>query len=271
MCLPHFFALPMPHAVITSPANEKIKFARSLAQKKERAAAGQFLLEGTRLIQEAVRAGAAPTMVLYERAAFDTDARLRALVVALQKQTREVYEISANVMRALADTETPQGIAAVFPLPPLTPPSEPTLTLILDRIRDPGNLGTILRTAWAAKVSAVLLAPETADAFNPKTVRAGMGAHFHVPIAAASWDDIAQYVQNIPRVYLAEASGEMSYTRAAWSPPVALIVCNEAEGARDAARRIATATLSIPMPGAAESLNAAVAAGILLFEFVRHV
>lgn len=256
--------------MITSVSNDKIKFARTLSRKHARAAAGQFLLEGTRLIREALGAGFVPALVLYERAAFDTDARLRALVVALQKQTREVYEVNATVMRALAETETPQGIAAVFPIPSLPLPSPTQRVLILDRIRDPGNLGTILRTAWAANVDAVFLAPETADAFNPKVVRAAMGAHFHLPIRAASWQDIAPQVENIPRVYLADAAGEIVYARADWSPPVALIISNEAEGASDDARSIATVTLSIPMPGTAESLNAAVAAGILLFEQVRE-
>jgi RNA methyltransferase, TrmH family len=255
--------------VITSPSNEKIKHVRALLQKKGRDAAGQFVLEGTRLVQEAVNAGLEPALVLYERAAFVQDQRLRALVVAFQKQSREVYEVSANVLRAATDTQTPQGIVAVLPLPALPPPAAPSLTLILDRIRDPGNLGTILRTAWAADASVVLLAPETADAFNPKVVRAGMGAHFHVPLITTAWDEIAGRVQKIPRVYLTGASGELVYSRADWTAPVALIVCNEADGASDAARGIATASLAIPMCGGADSINAAVAAGILLFEFRR--
>lgn len=257
--------------MITSPSNEKIKFARSLARKKERVAAQQFLLEGTRLIQEAQRAGATPTLVYYERAAFQNDARLRSMIVAWERDKREVYEVSAQVMRALSDTETPQGIAAVFPLPKLLPPHAPRLTLILDRVHDPGNVGTMLRTAWAAGVESVLLAPETTDAFNPKVVRAAMGAHYYLPIASASWDEIAEQVQSVPRVYLSDAASEMSYTNADWSPPCALIVGGEAEGASDDARKLATATISIPMPGNAESLNAAVAAGILLFETVRRV
>jgi TrmH family RNA methyltransferase len=172
-------------------------------------------------------------------------------------------------MRALSDTETPQGIAAVFPLPKISPRPNPNLTLILDRVRDPGNVGTMLRTAWAANVDSVVLAPETADAFNPKVVRAAMGAHFHLPIAHASWNEITEQLKSVPRIYLSDTASEMSYTRADWSSPCALIVGGEAEGASDDARKLATATISIPMPGNAESLNAAVAAGILLFEAVR--
>lgn len=266
---PHF--LYFPQILITSPSNEKIKFARALAHKKERAAAQQFLIEGTRLIHEAVRAGEKPALVFYERATFQNDARSRALIVAWEKEKRQVYEVNAQVMRALSDTETPQGIAAVFPLPtPPSPPPTPPLTFILDRVRDPGNVGTMLRTAWAANVSRVLLAPETTDAFNPKVVRAAMGAHFYLPIVSVSWDEIKEQLKNVPRIYVSDAASEMAYTRADWSTPLALIVGGEAEGVSDDARKIATAKISIPMPGSAESLNAAVAAGILLFEVIRR-
>lgn len=96
-----------------------------------------------------------------------------------------------------------------------------------------------------------------------------MGAHFHLALVPASWDEIAERLQNTSRIYLSDAAGELVYTRADWAPPVALIVSNEAEGASAAARQLATATLQIPMRGAVDSLNAAVAAGILLYEFLR--
>lgn len=128
----------------------------------------------------------------------------------------------------------------------------------------------MLRTAWAANVSRVLLAPETTDAFNPKVVRAAMGAHFYLPIVSVSWDEIKEQLKNVPRIYVSDAASEMAYTRADWSTPLALIVGGEAEGVSDDARKIATAKISIPMPGSAESLNAAVAAGILLFEVIRR-
>lgn len=254
---------------ITSVTNEKVKSARSLSRKKDRIAARQFLLEGTRLVREASRVGIPPTLVFYERAAFRADARLRQLVVAFQKETPEVHEVNAEVMRALTDTETPQGIAAVFPLPQIHPPEELRLVLIVDRLRDPGNLGTILRTAWAADVDWVLIAPETTDAFNPKVVRAAMGAHFHIAIDSPTWAEIARRVTGIPRIYLGDVSGEIKYTSADWTPPCALIVGGEAEGVSEQGRKLATSTLSIPMPGHAESLNAAVATGILLFEAIR--
>lgn len=254
--------------LITSVSNDKVKYARSLARKKERVAAEQFLVEGARLLEEASRVGIVPTLVFFERAAINSNARVRQLVIALQKQTREVHEVSATVMRALSDTETQQGIAAVLPLPKLPAKPDPQFTLVLDRVRDPGNLGTILRTAWAASVDSVLLAPETADPFNPKVVRAAVGAHFNVPIVVATWQEIEERLGNV-RVYLADAQGELPYTQADWSPPCALIIGGEAEGVGDEARLIAADKISIPMPGNAESLNAAVAAAILMFEARR--
>ncbi len=272
--------------MITSVANDKVKLARSLARKKELLAAKQFLIEGTRLVAEAARAGVVPALVFFERSAFDTDARLRQLVVDLQKETRDVYEVNGAVMRAVTDTETPAGIAAVVPIPELKIPASPQLILILDRVRDPGNLGTMLRTAWAANVQMVWLAPETADPYNPKVVRAAMGAHFHVPIQPATWSEITGHIESIPRVYLAasprdsslspglasfaesQVPPEINYSHADWTQPLALIIGGEAEGASETARRCATAMVTIPMPGHTESLNAAVAAGILLFEAI---
>ena len=113
-------------------------------------------------------------------------------------------------------------------------------------------------------------APETADAFNPKVVRAAMGAHFYVPISAVTWEEIAAQLKDVRRIYISDAASATPFTRADWSSPCALIVGGEAEGVSAEARTLATAALSIPMPGNADSLNAAVAAGILLFEAVRE-
>jgi TrmH family RNA methyltransferase len=119
-------------------------------------------------------------------------------------------------------------------------------------------------------VDTVFFAPGTADPYNDKVVRAAMGAHFRVPLRVASWEQIADLLRGIPRVYLADARGEVEYMRADWSQPLALIVGGEAEGAGGAARKIATARVSIPMRGGIESLNAAMAATVLLFQAARQ-
>ena len=116
----------------------------------------------------------------------------------------------------------------------------------------------------------IFFAPGTADPYNDKVVRAAMGAHFRVPLRVARWEDLEGALRGISRVYLADARGEVEYTHADWSPPVALIVGGEAEGASDAAKKIATARVNIPMRGGVESLNAAMAATVLLFQAARN-
>lgn len=256
--------------VITSTSNPHIKFARSLARKKERAAHVQFLVEGTRLVREADNAGSTPAFVFFLPSAVEKDPPAQSLLSNLSARTRSVFPVNERVMQTLSETETPQGIAAVYPLPELALPRDLQRVLVLDQLGDPGNVGTILRTAWAADMDAVLLAPDTVDPFNPKVVRAAMGAHFNLPIRSLGWEQIAQVLESVPRIYLADARGDVDFTRADWTPPVALIVGGEAEGVSPQARALATRNVFIPMPGRAESLNAAVAAGILLFASVQE-
>jgi TrmH family RNA methyltransferase len=172
-------------------------------------------------------------------------------------------------MKSCSDTAMPQGVLAVLPFPDLTPPRVSTLVLIADHVRDPGNLGTLLRTALAAGVEQVLLAPGTVDFSNPKVVRSAMGAHLRLPIAAAGWDTIAETVSGCD-VWLAAAGGGRVYTEVDWTRPAALMIGSEARGAGDRARALARSRVSIPMSPAVESLNAAVAAAIILFEAVRQ-
>jgi TrmH family RNA methyltransferase len=255
--------------LITSLSNVKVKHARSLNLKKNRASFRQFAVEGTRVIEESERAGMNPALVFFEPKTVAGSERSGALLKRLQVRTPDVYSVTSEVFQSIAQTENPQGIVAIFPFPDLAPPSDLKSVLILDAIRDPGNLGAIMRTAWAAGVSLLLLAPGTADPFNPKVLRAAMGAHFSLPFLSQSWSEIARTLVPIPRVYVADAHGDQSYTSADWNGPFALIVGGEAEGFGAQAQRLASKHLSIAMPGNAESLNAAVAAGILLFEAVR--
>ncbi len=179
-----------------------------------------------------------------------------------------VVEVPDDVMRAMSDTVTPQGVLAVLPLPELATGDGPQYVLIPDLVRDPGNLGTMLRTAWAADITQVLLPPGSVDPTNPKVVRAAMGAHFRLPIRSAGWDEIWERVGDA-RVFVAEARRGQPYNEVNWRGDVALVVGGEAAGAGGEARA-AAAYVHIPMARGAESLNAAVAAGILLFEGARQ-
>ena len=252
--------------MITSPQNPKLKLIRSLqGRAKARRKENAFLVEGVRLLEEVVAAKWGIRFVLYD---CNLSERGKELLQSLDGS--EIEEVDAALFKSVSDTENSQGILAVlennFQLPI---PDSPDFLLILDQIRDPGNLGTLLRTAAAASVDAVILPPETADAFSPKVLRAGMGAHFHIPIILESWDEIKDRVQNLT-VYLAEMDGGVSYTEASLKNACALIIGGEADGASQSARDLADKNICIPMRNKTESLNAAVAGAILIFEVVRQ-
>jgi TrmH family RNA methyltransferase len=251
--------------MITSAQNERVKYARSLARRRVRQREGRFVVEGTRLLDELVGAGIEPALVLYTAAWAESPAGQRLLP---QIRTGEgAWPVTDAVMAACADTQTPQGVLAVVPFLSLSP--RPGLLLILDAIRDPGNLGTILRSAESAGVGQVLLAPGTVDLYNPKVVRGAMGAHFRLSVFGHDWPDIVQRVSG-RAVWLADAAGETAYDAVDWTRPSALIVGAEASGAGEEAAQMATGRVSIPMTGGAESLNAAMAATVILFEAARQ-
>ncbi|MBC7251547.1 MAG: RNA methyltransferase, partial [Anaerolineae bacterium] len=246
--------------MITSPTNPKIKYVRALARRRTRQREGQFVIEGVRLIEEAMRAGIIPALMNFTTDLEGT-ARGRTLLTAAEKHGVAPLLVSNALMKTMSDTQTPQGVLAVVPFPQLALPPHPSLALIVDGIRDPGNLGTLLRTAQAAGVDAVFLAPGTVDPYNPKVVRGAMGAHFRLPIAVRDWDTIATFISQ-RQVLLADAQGELVYDEVDWCLPSALIIGSEATGASSRARQLAEGRVSIPMQGETESLNAAIAAAV---------
>jgi TrmH family RNA methyltransferase len=254
--------------MITSLKNDRVKHIRALqGRRRVRQRERQMVLEGVRLIEEAVAARLPPSLVFYTQSV-ENDGRAAALLEALRAMDAPVECVSEAVMAACSDTQTPQGLLAVLPLPDLPRPQNPSLILILDRVRDPGNLGTLLRTALAAGVEQVILAPGTVDASNPKAVRAGMGAHFRLPVTALRWEAIGEAVDGCG-VYLATADSETPYTGVDWPQRVALIVGGEAGGAGERAAVLAQKKVAIPMLAGVESLNTGVAAAVILFEIAR--
>jgi TrmH family RNA methyltransferase len=173
-------------------------------------------------------------------------------------------------MAACSDTEAPQGLLAIVSMPDLPLPLPLDLALVADGLADPGNLGTIMRTALAAGVQAVFLTGNTVDPFNPKVVRAAMGAHFHLPIRLVDPEQAAPSLAGI-KAWVAEAAeGGLPYTSVDWRAPSALIIGSEATGPSLAIRSLAAGAIHIPMAPAAESLNAAIASAIILFEIARQ-
>ncbi|MBC7877108.1 MAG: RNA methyltransferase [Anaerolineales bacterium] len=252
--------------MITSNQNSKIKLIRALqGRAKERRETSAFLAEGVRLVEEAVNSNWEFQFALYDETLSE---RGRLQVETLKLRGIDVEEVSTTIMKSLSETETPQGILAVLNESPLPIPDSPNFILIPDQIRDPGNLGTLLRTAAAAGVQAVLLPPETTDAFAPKVIRSGMGAHFRLPIHSMTWDEIKQCTNGL-QIFLAEMNGQSCW-ETDLRQPLTLIIGGEADGASEQARKLANQKISIPMNGNIESLNAGVAGSVLIFEVVRQ-
>jgi TrmH family RNA methyltransferase len=252
--------------VITSTQNPKIKLVRALlGRAKDRREAGAFVVEGVRLVEEAETRDRGFRFALYDRS---LNARGSSLIERLLSRGVEVEEVSEQLMKSLSDTENPQGLLAVLEISQQPIASPLNFVLIPDQMRDPGNLGTLLRTAAAAGVQAVFLPPETVDAFAPKVVRSGMGAHFRLPIQSMKWERIRREIEGL-QVYLADMDGPSCW-EIDLRQPLALIVGSEAEGASQEARELATQKISVPMAGDIESLNAGVAGSVLMFEVVRQ-
>jgi TrmH family RNA methyltransferase len=249
--------------MITSVHNDRVKLAHGLLSgSKSRRKAGKIALEGARLIRDALEAGYLPDFILYDPAAITDPASLGIDADLL-------LDASPEIIRHVSGTESPQGIVGVFPFPTPSLPPAPSRVLILDAISDPGNLGTILRTAAAAGVDVVLLAPGCVDPYNDKALRGGMGAHFRIPVINQSWDKIAATCDGSP-VYLADMQGDQPYDAADWSGRWALVIGSEAHGASEQAEALAHSRVYIPMAAATESINAASAAAAILFEAARQ-
>lgn len=254
--------------MITSTSNPKIKLVRALqTQPRKRKQEGSFIAEGVRLIEEAVSVHWPMEFILYDQTLTDRGKRL--LDTLSSRVSTDVYETTPEIMASVSDTETPQGVLAVCKHRLLPLPDAPTFIILADQVRDPGNMGTLLRTAEATGAEAVLISPGTVDAFSPKVVRAGMGAHFHVPIHPMPWQEIHQYLKGFP-VFLASSEAGAPLWQTDLSQACALLIGGEAFGASTMGEEIATHRVTIPMVGRAESLNAAVAAGMLMAEVMRQ-
>jgi TrmH family RNA methyltransferase len=274
-------------ALITSTSNPRISRARELQTPKGRKKHGLFLMEGPHLLEVLLESGILPVEVYYQPALLERTAEGHALLHRLLHtrglSDNERVEVSERVIESISETQTSQGVVSILPISAFAPQNiqarrphgnRPAL-LILDDLSDPGNMGTILRTALSADVAQVLLTPNSVDCFSPKVVRAAAGAHVALPVAVdQSWEAIEEYIEqhckDERRVLLAEAGSSHHYFEQDLRAPFALITGNEAHGPSAEARKRATTSISIPLANNVESLNAAMATGIILFEAVRQ-
>lgn len=253
--------------MITSTSNARIKEIRKLqTDRRTRDQEGLFVAEGDRWVQELVRLKIRPELVVTTPQWQAQPAHIE-LLAQLDAPHLPVNEA---VMASISDTQTPPGVLVIMAQPAWLLPPQATLLLVLDQVQNPGNLGTMLRTAAAAGVSAVLLSPGCVDAYNPKTVRGGMGAHLRLPILRQDWGEIASAARSLA-VWLASVEHPATpYTQVNWREPSALVIGSEAHGVGTEAKALARGRVTIPMYAQTESLNAAVAAAVILFEVQRQ-
>jgi TrmH family RNA methyltransferase len=261
---------------VTSLANPIIKDIKALAQKKSRDESRTFLAEGLKLVIDALDRGWAIRTLVYAKAG-----KGKPLVEKVAARTVAagglVLEVSEKVMSSITRRDNPQMVAAVFeqrwtPLKDIQPKGSETW-IALDRVRDPGNLGTIIRTADAAGASGVILVGDCTDPFSMETVRATMGSMFALPLVKTTPADFLKWKKSVDaRLVATHLAGAVDYRTIDYrSKPVILMMGNEQSGLPDDLAKAADKLARIPQVGMADSLNLAVATGVMLFEVRRHL
>ena len=249
---------------IESPANPRVKLLRSLTTRSGRSRERSFLVEGIRLLEAALASGALPSLVLYDPAARSEQPRLAALLDQLPRAV--CWAATPAIIKLVSETVTSQGVVGAFPLPTDPIPTS-GLIVVADGLGDPGNLGTLIRTAAAAGAAAVACLPGTTDPFAPKVVRAGAGAHWRLPINRLSIEELQADAGR--GGWLAATRGGIPYHAVSWRSDGYLVIGSEAWGARPAVAGLGFELVTIPLAPGVESLNSAIAAAVLLFE-ARH-
>lgn len=257
--------------MITSTSNTHVRTIRSLRDDRSlRRSERMFVLEGVRLVADLLTSGATPALALYDAEQLMRTSAGQHLLAQLHVLPH-CHAASTAVVNTASDTTNPQGVVAVAHWPDCVVPPHPQLVVICDHIQDPGNLGTIIRSSDAVGVDAIYCSVGCVDAFAPKTVRASMGSLMRVPVYTdATWAAITEAVTHCT-VYGADSTpASIPYTQVDWRGARALIVGNEAHGMSQDGQALAHAQVAIPMRPGIESLNAAMATSIILFEAQRQ-
>jgi TrmH family RNA methyltransferase len=253
---------------ITSLANPTVKAVRALHLRKERDATGLFVAEGLKNVTEGVEQGHAPQILMYGPEA--DHPLLRQAIAATRAGGGEAVEVTEAILAKVSRRDNPQAVVGVFkqvfrPLGALEPAAA-TCWVALHRVRDPGNLGTIVRTADAAGCGGVILVGECCDPYSVEAVRATMGSIFAVPLTQASETEFAAWRGRWPgSVVGALLSATVDYRAAAYRAPSLLLMGNEQQGLPPEMAALCDVNVKIPMRGRADSLNLAVATGIMIY------
>ncbi|BBH24729.1 23S rRNA methyltransferase [Paenibacillus baekrokdamisoli] len=259
-----------PIISLTSLQNDQVKAMAALLEKKHRDRTGQFIIEGVHLVQEAIQAGADVRTIVY-----DGERGIPVeLAQLLQEMDCELIEATKGIMAKCSGTDTPPpifGIVAKMPYEEEALYKENSLVVVLDGVRDPGNVGTIIRSADAVGADAVVLGSGSVDLYNPKTVRSTMGSLFHLPIIEGNLEELLPEAKK-RGIRLVGTSLQASATCYGydWSGPTWLLLGNESNGLSTETLELVDENVIIPMQGKSESLNVAMAGTVLLYESLRQ-
>lgn len=259
---------------ITSSSNPKIKEIKGLKRKKERWQKKLYLIEGVKIIEEYIKWVGVPEYILFSDELFSVTGGEELLKKI--GNCHELIKIPNNLLRELTDTENPQGILGVAKFNDTKYEEllkgKNKFVIILDELQDPGNVGTIIRTADAFGASGVVLTNNCVDVYNPKVVRATMGSLFHIPIVFADnkIDIISRFKNDDITIYSTSLEGEKYIHETDLTENIAIIIGNEANGVSNELIKISDYLIKIPMCGKAESLNAAVASSVAMYEVARQ-
>lgn len=266
---------------ITSTQNSAFKQAAKYAKSQEARKDNVFLVEGVRAVSEVLKAGDWNCQNIWISESLWKSGKEFGKEL-MDKAQCPVYQVSDAMMQRLSDTMTPQGVVAVVArrnykvadvLKDCHEKGERPLLVILENLQDPGNVGTVIRTCDAAAASALIVTRGTTDIYAPKVIRAAMGSLLHLPVCRVeSAAELAQALKKANIQVLAAALKEDSVTpyEIDMKKPTAILIGNEGNGLTEEAVEAADMTVKIPMPGKAESLNAGVAAGVMVYEAVRQ-
>lgn len=254
---------------VTSLTNPTVKSVRGLHLRKERDASGLFVAEGLKIVTEAVELGHPPRILMYGKDA-EGHPLLKRAIQATQTARGEVIEVTHDILAKVSRRDNPQAVVAVFaqaytPLADLKPDAA-SCFVALHRVRDPGNLGTIIRTADAAGCGAVILVGECCDPYSVEAVRATMGSIFAVPIVKASEAEFAGWRSSWPGSVVGTLlSATVDHRQATYAKPAMILMGNEQQGLTPDMAALCDVNVKIPMRGRADSLNLSVATGIMIY------
>ena len=259
--------------LIKSSSNQYIKEVKKLNKKKDRTKKGLYFIEGVRIVEDAIKSKASVEYILYSDRLFQTEEGKRLFNIISEKF--RCYEIEHNLFKEVSDTENSQGVLAVVRMKEHTLDDirkNKSFIIFLDKLQDPGNMGTIIRSADALGVSGIIVSKGSVDIYNPKVVRSTMGSIFHIPIVQIedSIDTINKLKKDGVKI-LATTLDEANYCyNVDLKEDILIIIGNEGRGISEDLINISNENVIIPMIGKSESLNVAMASSIIMYEVLRQ-